>query len=63
MHEFIDKRPKINVEHYKQEALATHLLPQVDRLYLKQNWIFQKDLRRRVDLKQHKHGDEGKTTL
>ena len=38
---FIDKGLKINAEHYKQEIFVTDLLPHADRLYPKENWMFQ----------------------
>ena len=38
---FIDKEVKINAEFYKQDIMATHLLPYTDRLYPKKYWIFQ----------------------
>ena len=38
---FINKELEINAECYRKEILTTDLLPHADKLYLKNDWIFQ----------------------
>ena len=53
--EIYQKGLKTNGEYYRQEILATHLLPRAERLYPKKNFIFHQDSPPFYRSKQHRY--------